>query len=205
MGKKVVDCRGMNCPEPVLRSRDALAELEEGIVEVIVDNEGSRNNVERFAASQGCQVSTKSEGEDYRLKVRKSAGNKPEAEVSPEEFCRPSQLQGGGLVYLISSSSMGRGDDELGWGLMQTFIRTIKEAGPLPSSIFFYNSGVLLTSRESGSIKILRELEENGVEILSCGTCLDYFNKSDALLVGGLTNMYTILASMVKADKLVSP
>ncbi len=205
MVKKVVDCRGMNCPEPVLRSRDALSAIKEGVVEVVVDNDGSRNNVERFAAGQGCQVWSDREGDDYRIRITKSREDQPASGISPEAFCRPAGLEGGGLVYLITSNSMGRGDDELGWGLMQTFIHTIREVQPLPARIFFYNSGVLLTSRESGSIKILKELEEKGVEILSCGTCLDYFNKTDSLLVGGLTNMYAILESMVKADKLVSP
>lgn len=205
MDRKVVDCRGLKCPEPVLRCRDALSGLEDGVVEVIVDNESSRSNVERFAVSQGCEVSAEPEEDNFRIAVKKSAAGGSVADASPEEFCRPPQLQGGGLVYFIPSSSMGRGDDDLGWGLMQTFIQTIKEVQPLPARIFFYNSGVLLTSRESGALKILRDLENKGVEIRSCGTCLDYYNQSEALLVGGLTNMYVILEAMVRADKVVSP
>ena len=106
---------------------------------------------------------------------------------------------------MISSNTMGMGDDELGWGLLQTYIQTIKEVSPRPSKIFFYNSGVLLTSRESGILRYIKELEEQGVEIFSCGTCIDFFNKNDKVLVGKLTNMYEIMDSMVRADKVVSP
>jgi len=112
---------------------------------------------------------------------------------------------GFGIVYVISANTMGQGSDELGWGLLQTYIQTIKELSPLPSRILFYNSGVLLTCRQSGILKYLQELEEMEVEILSCGTCIDFFNKNDEVLVGSLTNMFEIMDSMARAEKVLGP
>ena len=201
----IIDCKGLQCPEPVLRTRDALAEITSGVIEVIVDNEASKSNVERFGRSQRCEVALVAEGNHYRVKITKEAGSHPlpDAPAATEYAC--DIPQGGGLIYVISSNTMGMGDDELGWGLLQTYIQTIKEVSPKPTKIFFYNSGVLLTSRESGLLRYIKELEDQGVEIFSCGTCIDFFNKADKVLVGKLTNMYDIMDSMVRADKVVSP
>jgi selenium metabolism protein YedF len=201
----IIDCKGLQCPEPVLRTRDALAEITSGVIEVIVDNEASKSNVERFGRSQRCEVALVAEGNHYRVKITKEAGShpSPDAPAAAEYAC--DIPQGGGLIYVISSNTMGMGDDELGWGLLQTYIQTIKEVSPKPAKIFFYNSGVLLTSRESGLLRYIKELEDQGVEIFSCGTCIDFFNKADKVLVGKLTNMYDIMDSMVRADKVVSP
>ncbi|MBC8317736.1 MAG: sulfurtransferase-like selenium metabolism protein YedF [Desulfobulbaceae bacterium] len=201
----IIDCKGLQCPEPVLRTRDALSGINSGVLEVVVDNEASKSNVERFSRSQGCDVSIAEEGSHYRLEITKEAGaqQSPYARSAEEYAC--DIPQGGGLMYVISSNTMGMGDDELGWGLLQTYIQTIKEVFPQPSKIFFYNSGVLLTSRQSGILRYIKELEERGVEIFSCGTCIDFFNNNDKVLVGKLTNMYDIMDSMVRADKVVSP
>lgn len=201
----IIDCKGLQCPEPVLRTRDALAAISSGVIEVIVDNEASKSNVERFGRSQGCEVSLAAEGSHYRITITKEEGAQPSpgARAAEEFVC--DIPQGGGLIYVIPSNTMGMGDDELGWGLLQTYIQTIKEVSPRPTKIFFYNSGVLLTSRESGILRYIKELEGQGVEIFSCGTCIDFFNKNDKVLVGKLTNMYDIMDSMVRADKVVSP
>jgi selenium metabolism protein YedF len=201
----IVDCKGLQCPEPVLRTKDALASIANGVMEVIVDNEMSKTNVERFSRSQGCEVTVSPDGQNFRVTITKESNShpSPNAPSADEYVC--DIPAGGGLVYVISSNTMGMGDDELGWGLLQTYIQTIKEVSPRPSKIFFYNTGVLLTSRESGILKYIRELEDDGVEIFSCGTCIDFFNKSDKVLVGSLTNMFEIMDSMVRADKVVSP
>jgi selenium metabolism protein YedF len=201
----IIDCKGLQCPEPVLRTRDALDSMASGIAEVVVDNEISKNNVERFGRSQGCDVSVSEDGQNFRVIITKEKSSQPEKDSPPADKYVCQIPSGGGLVYVISSNTMGMGDDELGWGLLQTYIQTIKEVFPLPSKIFFYNTGVLLTSRESGILRYIQELEDAGVEIFSCGTCIDFFNKSDKVLVGKLTNMFEIMDSMVRADKVVSP
>ena len=100
---------------------------------------------------------------------------------------------------------MGRGDDELGWALLQTYIQTIKDIQPLPEKIIFYNSGVKQVTTESGALEALKHLQDQGVEILACGTCLDFFKLKSAIKVGQISNMYDIMNSMTSADKIVSP
>lgn len=204
----VVDCRGMTCPRPVIETRDALEKTAAGTIAVIVDNEASQKNVERFAASRGCTVKTEVLGDGcFRISVAKKAGDDGAGATSDfrsEDYaCEiPS---GSGLVYVIAADTMGRGDDELGWGLMQTYIQTIKDVRPLPTKILLYNSGVKLVASESGALDALCELRDRGVEILACGTCLDFFKLKAKIKVGRISNMYDIMSSMNEAAKVVSP
>lgn len=111
----------------------------------------------------------------------------------------------GGLVYVISSSSMGRGNDELGWALLQTYIQTIHKVKPLPAKILFYNGGVRLVAEKSGALNALCSLQEQGVEILACGTCLDFFSLTSKIKVGRISNMLEIMSAVSGAAKAVSP
>ncbi len=201
--KKIVDCTGMSCPQPVLMTRDALTATSAGVIEIFVDNEASRDNVARFGKSQGCEVAIVEENGKYRLTLIKTATSQAQADApAAEEYvCNP----GAGLVYVFGSNTMGEGEEELGTLLMRAFIKTMKEISPLPAKLLFYNSGVFLTAKESDIIEPLRLLEEQGVEILSCGTCLDYYHLQDNLLIGKSTNMFEIMNSMVTAQKVVSP
>ncbi|WP_456387009.1 sulfurtransferase-like selenium metabolism protein YedF [Desulfolithobacter sp.] len=200
---KTVDCRGLSCPQPVLKTKEA---LEQGadLLEVIVDNEASKNNVSRFASSQGCEVEVK-ESDDgcFRLTLQ-GGGGAGTGEFDPGDYACPVESRFG-LVYVIASDTMGRGSEELGWALLQTYIQTIKNIDPLPSRIIFYNSGVKLVTSESGALEALQELQELGVEILVCGTCLDFYELKAAIKVGTISNMYDIMQSMTSADKVVSP
>jgi selenium metabolism protein YedF len=199
-----IDCRGLNCPQPVIQTKDA---LEQGYrcLEVLIDNEASRENVTRFARSRGCEVKL-SELDDgcFSLVLRA-----PEGSGKQEEFDAASyncELPGTtGLVYVIASASMGRGSDELGWALLQTYIQTIKDVEPLPDKILFYNGGVRLVTEESGALDALRSLQQQGVEIFACGTCLDFFKLTSAIKVGRISNMYDIMHAVNSATKVVSP
>ncbi|MCW5198698.1 sulfurtransferase-like selenium metabolism protein YedF [Desulfobulbus sp. F4] len=111
----------------------------------------------------------------------------------------------GGLVYVISSASMGRGNDELGWALLQTYVQTIHKVKPLPTKILLYNGGVRLVAEESGALNALRMLQEQGVEILACGTCLDFFSMTSKIKVGRISNMLEIMNAVSSAAKAVSP
>ncbi len=200
-----IDCSGKNCPQPVIMTKDAL-EQGKHTLEVIVDNEASRENVIRFARSRNCEVSvTERDNGCWILLIQGDAQTGEQSrEFSAEEY--PCDLPSSkGLVYVISSSSMGRGSDELGWALLQTYIQTIKDVEPLPSTILFYNSGVKLVAEESGALEALRTLQQQGVEILVCGTCLDFFKLSSAMQVGQISNMYDIMSSVNSAARVVSP
>ncbi|MDD3815542.1 MAG: sulfurtransferase-like selenium metabolism protein YedF [Desulfocapsaceae bacterium] len=205
-----IDCRGLACPEPVLRAKAA---LEEGVgsFEILVDNEASRDNVLRFGHSRDCRVElTTLEDGSFLLKF---AGEKKEGGESSVPFdeadysCAiPGEVSTEcNLVYVIASDSMGRGSDELGWALLQTYIATIKEISPQPSRILFYNGGVKLVATAGKALEALQALEKKGVKILSCGTCLEFFKLEKHLQVGTITNMYEILDSMASADKVVGP
>jgi selenium metabolism protein YedF len=100
---------------------------------------------------------------------------------------------------------MGSGPDELGAILMKAFINTIREVTPLPSKLIFYNSGILLTAEGSPLVASIRELESAGVEVLVCGTCVNYYDKKDEIRVGTISNMYTILESLTAAGRIITP
>ncbi len=202
-----LDCTGLKCPQPVLRTRDALAAGPEGDeLVVLVDNEAARGNVERFAKSQGCAVRVEElGGERYRLQLtRRKDVPAATTPFAAEDYPCPAPA-GPGLVYVIPADVMGRGDEDLGRILMRAFVKTIAEVKPLPEKIFFYNGGARLTATDSDLIAPLKKLAEQGVKILSCGTCLDFFNLKKELRVGEVTNMYDIMDSMARAAKVVSP
>ncbi len=203
--RTVIDCRGMVCPQPVIKTKEVLDELAYGVVEVLVDNEASKSNVARFGKSQGCEVEIRSSGKTHHVIINKGKGARAEASAASvsDYTCEvPGQEE---LVCVIPADTMGRGNDPLGNVLMRAFIKTIQSVSPLPQKIFFYNTGVKLTATESDLIVPLRELAGQGVKIYSCGTCLDFFHLSEKLLVGEVTNMYDILDSMAKARKVISP
>jgi selenium metabolism protein YedF len=198
-----LDCKGLVCPQPVLKTKEAL-EQGMGKLTVIVDNEASRENVARFARSRHCEVDIKSMGQGIFHLNLLLAGEPVQAEFSAEDYgCKIPG--GGGLVYVVSSDSMGRGSDELGWALLQTYIQTIEQIEPLPRKILCYNAGVKLVTEGSGALEALRKLQQKGVEIFACGTCLDFFQLKSALQVGHISNMYDIMTAMSEADQVVSP
>lgn len=198
-----LDCSGLPCPQPVLQTRDALAKGCQRI-EVLVDNPAARDNVSRFGRSQGChiEVEKRSDG-NFLVLLTGSADTR----VDPETVvaCNSDDSAASGIVYVISGDTMGRGDDELGWALLQTFIQTICEIKPLPEKILFYNGGVRLVTKDSGALEALDRLQEQGVTILACGTCLDFFKLKSAIRVGRVTNMLEIMETMLRARKVVSP
>ena len=203
MARVTLDCKGLPCPQPVLRTKET---LEQGavLIDVLVDNEASRNNVVRYTQNQGHQVEVTALPQgNYRITIAVTANQTADLAGQHVNRCQvPEKLR---LVYVISSDSMGRGDDELGWALLQTYIQTIKDIQPLPEKIIFYNSGVKQVTTESGALEALRHLQKQGVEILACGTCLDFFKLKSAIKVGQISNMYDIMNSMTSADKIVSP
>ena len=203
MEKYTVNCQGLNCPQPVIKTKEALDQGNK-IVEVIVDNEASRDNVTRFAKSRSCEVAVSELADGCFCLVLKVNGEGETVEFDPADYSCPLPA-GNGLVYVISSASMGRGSDELGWALLQTYIQTIKDVDPLPAKILFYNEGVRLVAEESGALDALRALQEKGVEIFACGTCLDFFKLTSAMKIGQISNMYDIMSSVNTAAKVVSP
>jgi len=199
--EKTIDARGKACPQPVLMTKDAIESMEEGIVTVLIDSEISKDNVVRFATSRGCTAHVETKNEIFTVKVTK--GKTPEKGKSDEKA--PDTAKPSDIVVYIHTNTMGRGDDELGAILMKGFIKTLKDVDPKPSRIIFVNKGVFLTTSGSELADDLRALEERGIEILSCGTCLDFFHRKESLEVGLASNMYDIASALMQADKVVMP
>ncbi len=198
-----LDCRGLACPQPVIQTKEALEQGAERI-KVLVDNEASKDNITRFARSRSCAVEVHTLEQGCFQLILSAGGSSTAQSFDPADYTCPVS-PGKGLVYVISSDSMGRGSDELGWALLQTYLRTIAEVKPLPAKILFYNGGVKLVTEGSGALDALQQLQADGVEILVCGTCLDFFQLKSAIQVGHISNMYEIMTAMSEADKVVSP
>jgi selenium metabolism protein YedF len=194
----IIDVRGLACPQPVINTKKALEAIEEGMLTVIVDNVAARDNVRRFAESQGCTVTVEEKKGDYHLDIAK--GFACEIESRSEET-----RENDNIVVYINSNTMGAGDDELGRILMEAFLKTMVIADPQPRKLIFVNSGVKLATEGSDVLQHIKEMERKGVEVLACGTCLDFYGLKEKLRVGVISNMYDIIESLVGADKVVSP
>lgn len=194
-----IDARGQACPLPVVRAKKALDQIEEGSVRVLVDNETAVHNLENMAKSLGS--SAKSEALDegtFAVDIEKTASQTGTAQAA-------GACCAGDKVVVISSATMGTGDDVLGAKLMKGFIFALTQSDVLPQTILFYNGGVHLTCEGSAALDDLKALSDAGVEILSCGTCLDYNHLTDKLAVGDVTNMYVIATKQLNAGLIVRP
>jgi selenium metabolism protein YedF len=204
--KKIIDAKGLACPQPVILTKKALDQEDE--ITVIVDNDTAAENVRRMGTKSGCTVDTekKEDGTCHVHLSKKQGGTAPaETEQSPSGTFDDSCATAGPLVVVISSDQMGRGNDELGHVLMRSFIHTLLTLDPLPETLIFYNTGVKLSVKESEVLDDLRKIEEAGVSILVCGTCLNYFGISSDLACGVVSNMYDITSTMAAAGRLVMP
>lgn len=188
-----LDCRGEACPKPVIKTKKELDKLESGQVVTRVDNEVAVQNLSKLAKSSGFESESETLGEkDFTVTILKGEGS-GKAEEALEDF--------DDLTVAFASDKMGEGSDELGHILTKSLMYTITETEPLPKTIIFYNSGVKLTCEGSPVLEDLKAMAERGVEIISCGTCLDFYNIKEDLRVGEISNMYTIFEAMKNPAK----
>lgn len=191
---KTVDARGKLCPMPIIMTKKALKEIDDGVVETILDSEISKENLEKMARETGLSFESTENNGIYHVKIKKEKNSKGMTESKSEK-----------TVIVIASDKMGDGSEELGKILMKGFIYTLTEMEDVPSTILFYNSGAKITIEGSDSIEDLKILAERGTEILTCGTCLNYYGIQDKLAVGETSNMYTIIERQTEAAKVVRP
>ena len=109
------------------------------------------------------------------------------------------------VAVYINSESIGAGDDALGTLLMGNFLSTLGDFVPQVSHILLVNSGVKLVCEGSDKSELMSMLEESGVEILSCGTCINHFSLKDKIKAGKISNMFSILEVMTDAEKVLTP
>lgn len=198
-----VNAMGDACPLPVVKTQKAMQELQgAGTVETLVDNETAVQNLGKFAASRGCVSKCEQLGEkQYRvtITVGETAQEGKEQEAQCFTCAKPK------TVAVLSSDKMGGGSDELGAALMKAFVYALSQQETLPDTILCYNGGAKLSCEGSESLEDLRAMAEQGVEVLTCGTCLNFYGLTEKLSVGEVTNMYVIVEKMNGADRILRP
>lgn len=226
-----VDALGDQCPIPVVKAKKALDHAAWGAaVEVHVDNEIAVQNLTKLARSQECECRAEKLEEKHFVVtiIKKNAGQaesgkqekigaaaqEPAGSSAQEEetektaesaevSCQPDARDHS--IVVVSSAVMGVGNDELGKVLMKGFLYGLSQLDVLPEKMLFYNGGVTLTTEGSDSLEDLKAMEAQGVQIFSCGTCLNYYGLTDKLKVGEVTNMYAIVEAMAAASKIIKP
>lgn len=182
---KIVDARKKACPQPVIMTKKEADEGAEEIT-VIVDNETAKLNVTKFGSQLKYTVTAEDKEDGTYILLKKSAESKEQSE-------KISKIQDNNIGYLITTDKLGKGSEDLGRILMKSFLFTLSETKPYPDFLIFLNSGVKLATEGSESIDDLMKLKEGSVEIVSCGTCLDFFEIKSKLRVGSVSNMYDIV------------
>lgn len=212
-----VDAMGDVCPIPVVKTKKALGEMSgAGEIEVLVDNETAVKNVTKMAKSSGASAQSEQLGEKkYRILITvgeeaaenagKSNGGAKNSQSAQENTAETGCRTCLGTVVAVSSDRMGDGSDELGHILMKSFIFAVTQLDDLPDKMIFYNGGAKLTVEGSECLEDLKTLADQGVEIMTCGTCLDYYGIRDKLAVGGVTNMYSIVETLQSAVNVIRP
>ena len=196
----VLDARGKACPQPVVMALRALETRGEETLDVLVDNDAAVQNLQRMAAQKGCPSAVLPGEGMWTVRIGQPDGSIAEniPEAAPCPTCAPENA-----VVAISSDTMGRGSEELGKLLMKSYLYALAQLDNPPRTLLFFNGGAKLTTEGSESLDDLRALEEQGAEILTCGTCLDYYGIKDKLAIGSVTNMYRIAELLRTADRLI--
>ncbi|MBN3347846.1 sulfurtransferase-like selenium metabolism protein YedF [Clostridium botulinum] len=190
---KIIDCKGLKCPQPVINTKKYFDSIEEGQATTIVDNEVAKNNIIKLAEKNGFKSEVEEKDSLYYITMAKEHCVAYEAILSNEKK----------LVMVISKNVLGGGDDKLGTALMKSYLYALSESDNLPSHLLFLNGGVKLTIEDSECLESIQSLKDKGVTILSCGTCLDFYGIKSKLKVGEITNMYTIVEEMTSADNTI--
>jgi len=198
MSENLLDCRGLACPHPVIKTKELVDRGEVAQFTVLVDNPAAQENVSRFLQRAGFQVRLEGQGEHLAIiGSRADAGTCQVFVEKPEAAPRK-------ILVLLGADQLGRGDAILGTRLMVNFIATLKEMGPELWCVVLLNAGVKLAVAGSQVLADLRGLEQSGVKLLVCGTCLNHFQVLEQKQVGETTNMLDIVTAMQVADKVIT-
>ncbi len=229
MDNRVVDARGLACPLPVVNAKKAAEEMiRGGTLTVLVDNEIAVQNLQKFAKQKGFEAKGEKKGDKELaviMEIPESAGTSGKMQDFGEESgnadvtemlktddaaeentvnCAPDSRKKG-MVIVLSGNVMGTGDEKLGRALMKAFVFAVTKQDYLPETILCYNTGAYLTCEGADTLEDIKSLEAEGVQILTCGTCLDFYGIKEKLAVGSVTNMYEIVEVMERAKTIVRP
>ena len=192
----------MACPLPVVNAKKAAEGLKPGdILTIRVDNEIAVQNLRRFAEHMGYAASGEKQGEgEYAVTMHIAGGD-----TAPEEILCAVDARKKGMLVVLSANTMGSGEEKLGKALMKAFVFALTKQDVLPETVLCYNTGAYLTCEGADTLEDLKLLESQGVAVLTCGTCLDYYGLKEKLAVGGVTNMYDIVERMEAAGSVIRP
>lgn len=202
-----VNAMGDNCPIPVVKTLNAIKELNgPDVIETLVDNEIAVQNLTRMANQKGHAVKSEKLGvKEFKVTITVGEISANQDADTDNVVCVLPRTGKKNTVVVISSKAMGHGGDELGTALMKGFLYALSQQEELPNTILFYNGGASITCQGSVSLEDLKSMEAQGVEILTCGTCLNFYGMTEQLAVGSVTNMYTIVEKMNGADLIIKP
>ncbi|MFD3155366.1 sulfurtransferase-like selenium metabolism protein YedF [Haloimpatiens sp. FM7330] len=193
---KIIDCKGLNCPLPVVNTKKHFDSIESGDAVTIVDNEVAKNNVMKFAQKNGYE--TKYEEKDGLFYVTIVKGK-----VLEDCNLQFDAKENEKFTIAITNDKFGHGDDKLGIILMKSYLFALSESDIIPTDLIFINGGVKLTVEGTEVIENLQKLQEKGVKIQVCGTCLDFYKIKEKLLIGEVSNMYSIVETMNESDRVI--
>lgn len=190
----IIDCKGLNCPLPVVNTKKYFEVLEEGTATTIVDNEVAKKNVIKLAEKIGCKYKVEEKEGLFYIEI-----NKIKKEIVGESV-EVSQK----LAVVVGKDELGDGEQELGKILIKSYFFALSESEIIPDDLIFLNSGVKLTIEGAATVDSINKLQERGTKIQVCGTCLDYYNIKDKLQVGEISNMYSIVETMNSSHKIIN-
>lgn len=206
---KTVDARGMACPLPVVNAKKASEEMNSGdVLTVVVDNEIAVQNLQRFAGHKGYGVTAENKSEkEYiiTMNIVSEDSKKADTDIETEEIQCHTDIIKKGMTVVLSADVMGSGDEKLGKSLMKAFVFALTKQDQLPQTILCYNKGAFLSCEGADTIEDFKILEAEGVNILTCGTCLDFYGIKEKLAVGTVTNMYEIVEKMEQSKTIIRP
>ncbi len=199
-----MDCRGLSCPQPLMRCKHFVDASNPDRITVLVDSESSRENVTRYLTGQGYVVEVLATEDHWCLSGEKS-GSPPGQEQAVRLESEDKENAERKVVVVVTSEMLGQGDEILGRRLLANFLSVLPEFGPDLWRVLLLNSGVKLAVEDGLALEALRTLEQGGAKILACGTCLEHYGLMGRLGVGQTTTMLDVVTSLQLADKILSP
>jgi len=191
----ILDCRGQQCPQPVVQVRRQMQADPDVPLRILVSDPAARDNGGRLAASQAYQFAVTDEHGLFRLDLI------PAGRAEGQQAA----LSSGPTVILFASDQMGSGDPKLGEILMKNYLFTLAENNPAPDLLLFVNAGAKLTTAGADTIEPLAKLADRGADIATCGLCLEFFGLQESLAVGRVTNMLEIATAMQTSGRVIRP
>ena len=192
-----LDCRNLNCPEPLLRTKKALGELKIGeSLEILVNDVAPRENIKRFLAKNGFETRISQAGADTLIKTVKTDELKDES--IDDIYCDVAAPKRGKVIFLNEEQC---GSGPIGKSLLTKFLGAALSLDEKPVKVICVNNAVhITTNRGHECFEAIKKLNEAGAEILSCGSCLESYKLVDKLAIGEISNAYEIMDVLSKYE-----